>query len=675
MRWMVRLVLSVVMLVILGVGVIAMIPAERIAALAVAQFNALTGRELVISGSVRPSFWPQLGVITGPISVSNADWSDQGPMLQAEGLAISVDMAALLGGSVRITGFEAVAPQIVLERSAEGRENWVFGGASGGTVTTRTPGVGAAFTLDRAVLSGASVTFLDHGAGTKLALTGIEAVAAIPDYTGPATVRLSGVLRGQAFDADVTVGAFAPFLDGRLVDLTLVLTAGKARIGFAGRAGHAPLVAEGQLDADLADLHAMMALAGQPTVDLPQGIGAGSVTISAGLTLTAEASVHLRGAVVGLDGNTLRGDADLLTAGERPKLSAQIAAGALSFARASDGSGGGEGGEGWPKDAIDVSGLEAMDAEVGFSADSVDLGAVQVGAVQMLARVERGRAVFDVRRLAAYEGSLAGQFVVNARNGLSVAGDLRASGVAMQPLLTDLAGYDRLIGQGDLELKFLGSGPSVDAILHSLSGSGGLRFGRGALLGLDVAGMIATLDTGYVGVGQKTIFDGVSAGFQIADGILQNDDLRLAAPLITATGAGAVDLGAQRLDYRLKPTLITGEGEGVTVPLVISGRWAAPKITLDLAGLAEEKLAEEAAKLEALARARALELENAARARVAEIEAEARTRLEEELGIVQGTGESLEDAARRRAQEALEEEAARALERLLGGGDLPAPGE
>ena len=160
--------------------------------------------------------------------------------------------------------------------------------------------------------------------------------------------------------------------------------------------------------------------------------------------------------------------------------------------------------------------------------------------------------------------------------------------------------------------------------------------------------------------------------------------------MLAVTGSGAVDLGAQRLDYRPKPTLVTGGGEGVTVPLLITGRWAAPKITLDPAGLAEEKLAEEAAKLEALAReraadldaaarTRAADLDTAARTRAAEIEAGAWARLEDALGLVQGAGETLEDAARRRAREALEQEGAGAGavagRRGCAGGDVPAPGD
>jgi len=142
MRWIVRVIGAMLILVLLSVGALFLIPAEKIAGIAVGKFNSLTGRQLVILGSVRPSIWPQLGVRTGPVTLSNAAWSDAGPMLQAEGLSISIDMAALIGGDVRITGIEAMAPQILLERSAAGEENWVFGGASGGTVTTETPGVG-----------------------------------------------------------------------------------------------------------------------------------------------------------------------------------------------------------------------------------------------------------------------------------------------------------------------------------------------------------------------------------------------------------------------------------------------------------------------------------------------------------------------------------------------------
>jgi AsmA protein len=196
--------------------------------------------------------------------------------------------------------------------------------------------------------------------------------------------------------------------------------------------------------------------------------------------------------------------------------------------------------------------------------------------------------------------------------------------------------------------------------MQGLEGSGSLALGRGELHGLDIAGMLRTLDTGFVGEGQKTIFDSVAGSFVINEGVLTNDDLAMVSPYVTLKGAGKVGLGARDLTYRLRATAMAeadGTG-GLTAPLLIKGPWANPKFSLDLEALADEQLAEEKAALEAKAREKA-----------AALEAEARAKLESELGIVQQEGESLEDAARRRGEEVLTDEAAKALEKLLGGGN------
>lgn len=670
MRWIVRSVMALVVVLILGVGAVFLIPAEKIAGLAVSKFNALTGRQLVIDGSVRPSFWPNLGVKTGPVSISNADWSDEGPMLRAEGLAISIDMAALIGGEVKIIGVEAIAPRIVLERSAKGEENWVFGGPGGGSVTTDTPGVGAPFTLDSGKVSDGSLVFIDHGANRRTELSGIDATVAIPDYIGEARLDMTAVINGQAFGLAATVGAFQKFLDGRVVPMDVKLTAGAADVAFKGRAGRAPLEAEGDLVADLGDLAAITALAGGQAAALPDGLGARSVTVAGAVTVTADAAVFLRGGKVGLDGNALAVDADIATGGVRPKLTATVTAGALALPAAPEGgTAGGAAAAGWPRDAIDASGLGSLDAEVAITADSLDLGLIKFGPTQMLVTVDRARAVFDIRKVVAYQGTIAGQFVVNGRKGLSVGGDLSFAGMALQPLLSDFGGYERLVGTGDLRVKFLGVGNSVDAIMQGLEGSGSLALTKGEIRGLDIPGMLRTLDTSYVGVGQKTIFDNLGGSFTIAAGVLRNDDLVLMSPYITATGAGDVGLGARNLEYRIKATAMADDAGagGLTAPLLIKGPWADPKFSLDLQALADEKLAEERAKLEAQLRAKADELEAEAQARADALEAEARAKLEAELGIVQQDGESLEDAATRRANEALEEEARKALEGILGG--------
>lgn len=655
MRWIVRILAGVLTLVVLGFGALALIPADRVAGLAAAEFERITGRALTIEGEVRPSFWPVLGVRTGPVTVANADWSTAGPMLRAESLSISADLRALMRGDVRITGLTVESPALVLERRADGVANWQGGAAPSGAE----PGAVAPFALDGAAITEGSLRWIDHAAGREVVLTGIAAEAALPAFAGPATLTGSARIDGAAVGLAARIDSFADFAAGRVVPMDLRFTAGGSVLALNGRAGSSPAVAEGRLEADLGDLAALAALAGAAAPELPEGLGRRDRRLTGQVTLAPEGSLHLRGGALQLDGNALAVEADLTFPDPRPRLAARISAGTVTL-RGLGGGGGAASPDdpGWSAAAIDVSALGLMDAEVSLAAEALDLGVARTGPARVTMVLDRARAVFETKGIAAYGGAIAGQFVVNGRSGLSVGGDLTLAGLAMDPLLRDLAGWDRLVAAGDLRLKFLGVGNSMAAIMASLSGDGRLTLGRGEIRGLDLAGMLRTLDTGFVGEGARTIFDSVTATFTMTGGVLRSDDLKLVAPLLDATGSGTVGIGARVLDYRLVPRAMAeadGTG-GVSVPLLITGPWSAPRFRLDLKSLADQKLAEEKARLAAEAEARAK----------AALEAKAA-----ELGVVPLDGESLEAAARRRAQEAVDAEAQRALRRLLGQPEAP----
>jgi AsmA protein len=289
-------------------------------------------------------------------------------------------------------------------------------------------------------------------------------------------------------------------------------------------------------------------------------------------------------------------------------VTARLAAGALDLSAPGGGSdAGGAGGgasAGWPEIAIDASGLGAFDGTVALAADSIDLGAVAFGPTRLNATIDAARAVVDVTEAAAYGGAVAGQVIVNARKGFSTRLNLTLSGLALEPLLSALAGYDRLTGTGDLRFNVLASGGTLEALMRSLEGEGALAFRQGEVRGLDLAGMIRTLDAGYVGEGSKTVFDSVTGNFTVAGGVLSNGDLAIAAPLVTAQGAGTVDIGGRQIDYRLTPLSLGGQtlDPDVQVPVMLSGPWEAPSVRLDLETLARRKFEAEAKELEAKAR-------------------------------------------------------------------------
>jgi AsmA protein len=636
MRWIVRIVGTLVVLVGLAFVALFFVPAEKIAQLAAERFERATGRELTIGGDIRPTFWPVLGVSTGAVTVANADWASDRPMFRAEGLSIGVDAGSLFGGDVRVTEIVAEAPQILLEMGPDGQGNWEFG-PSTEEATTGAQGGMSPVTLERGEIRSGSVTFIDHATGETLALTALDADFALPDWNGAATANLKGQLRGRDFSADVTLAKANSALSGELTGLILALQAGAARVGFDGKAGLSPLMAEGKLDADLGDLSALSQLGGVARPDLPKGLGAGAVTVKGDLTLTPEGSVHLRGAGLVLDQNSLSGDLDYVPGSERPKISANLRGGKIDLrGLTGEGSSGGGGALGWPKDPIDVSGLGAMDGGIALQAEGIDLGWMELGPTQAVVSIDNARAVVDLKKVSAYEGTIAGQVVVNGRGGLSVGGDLSIAGLSMQPLLQDAAGFDRLLAKGDVKVKFLSAGENVAQLMAGLSGNGSVALGQGEIRGLDIAGMITNLDPGYVGEGAKTIFSGLSGTFTMEGGVVSNKDMALDSPVVNVNGRGSANLGARTLDYRVVPKVAAVSG--LKVPVDISGPWENLSYKIDVKA-----------------------------ATGVDVEEEAKTKIEEKLGIKRKKGESLEDAAKRKAEKKLEREAKKALEGLLGG--------
>jgi AsmA protein len=656
MRWIIRVAVGLATLVLLVLGLLAMVPSDRVTAAVSAQFEAMTGRTLALSGEVRPRFWPSLGVTTGPVIVANADWAEgEAPLFRAESLSIDVNPGALLGGEVKITGLRALSPEINLERAPDGRQNWVFDAvADGGAGSVPAPATG--FTLDQGTITGGTIRMVDRQSGRVIALDDVDAVLEVPDFAGPFALALTGLSGGREVALDLSGGVFSAFAAGRVVPLTLGLTVGGSRLDFDGRGGLAPLAVEGALTADLSDLPSLGTLIGSQVATPVPGLGADRLTVAGKLTLDGTGAAFLRGAEILADDNRVTGDLDLRPGEARPKLSGQLIAGPLRLGAGSGDAAEGEApagaaAAGWSDAEIDVGALGALDAELALAAPSVDLGVLNLGETRALITIDRARAVVDIRQMSAYGGQVTGDFVVNGRGGLSVGGRLALAGLQTQPLLADLAGWDRLVSTGDVELEFLGVGASVDAIMRGLRGEGTLELGQGELRGIDIVSMLRTLDPSFVGEAQKTAFDGLAGTFTIADGVLSNSDLKLVAPSLTAAGAGEVGLGARTLDYRIRPTaLAAADGTGgVMVPLLITGPWADPGFRLDLESIAREKMEAEAKAAEERAKA---ELED---------------RLRDELGIEVAPEESLGDAALRGAQEALEEEARRALEDILGG--------
>ncbi|MEM9637240.1 MAG: AsmA family protein, partial [Pseudomonadota bacterium] len=207
MKWIFRLLALVVIIAVVAVVSLLSLPAERVARIAAEQLRSVTGRDVSITGDVALTFWPVLGVRADGLEVGNADWADQGPMLQAANAAIGVDAMALLQGEIRITNIEAESPTIRLEQRADGRASWQFTDASGAAqIETETSPEKPARPISIERLQVTDATLIYDAEGSDLvSYEGVDLTLDWPERLGPA--EIAAVLRptGQPVTVDAVI--------------------------------------------------------------------------------------------------------------------------------------------------------------------------------------------------------------------------------------------------------------------------------------------------------------------------------------------------------------------------------------------------------------------------------------------------------------------------------------
>ena len=177
------------------------------------------------------------------------------------------------------------------------------------------------------------------------------------------------------------------------------------------------------------------------------------------------------------------------------------------------------------------------------------------------------------------------------------------AGVHVGPLLRDVIEKDILEGVTNAQLNLSMVGDSADMVKKTLNGKGQLRFNDGAIVGIDLAGMVRNVKAAF-GLAQRpserprTDFAELSAPFTINNGLFNTPQTDLKSPLVRVAAAGNANLVTEVLDFRVEPKVvgsIKGQGDtedraGVMVPVLVTGTFAHPQFKPDLAGVAKKQL-------------------------------------------------------------------------------------
>lgn len=257
---------------------------------------------------------------------------------------------------------------------------------------------------------------------------------------------------------------------------------------------------------------------------------------------------------------------------------------------------------------IDLSGLKGTTANGAIHIGRLKVANLASSQVRVDVRLADGR--LDLSPLAAnlYDGTLLGSFSVQSASAPVFSLKQQLSGVNVGALLKDGANSDRLEGKGTFSLDVTTQGTTAATLKKGLNGNASLTMQDGSIKGIDLAGTLRDAKaklrelrgkkTQGENKSEKTSFTEMKATFAIKNGVAHNSDLSMKSPLLRVSGEGDIDIGNDRLDYLLRPTLVgTTKGQGgreasdlagITVPVRISGPLNEPRYTIDFSGLAEE---------------------------------------------------------------------------------------
>ncbi|ANK82468.1 MAG: hypothetical protein TEF_17990 [Rhizobiales bacterium NRL2] len=610
------LIIVAAILVILIAAVVALpfvVPKSAMVDYVVAKMEEATGRKVTVGGEPEFSVFPDVTLSINQVSLSNFEGGSTENMAEIRSADIKVDLMAALSGEVVVRRFVLVEPVIVIEKNAEGRFNFDFGGATAaagdGEKLERSGESGGGdlvLSLDDFRMENATVVYIDAQTGERHDISGLNTTMSLPSMSGPFDMTADAEWRGRRVNIVAHVDDPSAITAGRQTAINAEVSSDDLfSIAFNGAAtaGAAPEAAgRGTVSvANVAELLAWADIVLGPDVRLPGTLSLeGDMTASPTRLAIAEAAILF-------DKNRIEGSIAAELSGQRPAVTAELTAGDLDFraylpegggAAASGGNGAAPAGSSdWSDDPIDLSALGAADVDLSLKASSITTGMLDVGATDIAVTGRGNSAEVTLRQLALYEGNATGGAKIDLRGaepGMSV--KLELAGVQARPALQQFADFGDFLGTVNADFDLTTRGNTERKLVSALNGAGRITVTDGAIIGYNLAAAVRNVSTGGLDMtydkSEKTDFAELSGSFTAKNGLIHNPDLAMNAPLLRVTGSGDIALPPRTIDYRAVPKVVAslagqggGDDRGISVPILIRGSWDDPSVQPDMEGI------------------------------------------------------------------------------------------
>lgn len=532
--------------------------------------SAASGRDLAIKGNLDVDIWswtPEL--VAQDVIFGNAPWASKPEMLRVSEVYLKIRLMPILTGRLEVERLRLVKPVVALERK-DGKANWDLEGGTPAEVAAE-----AAAPTEREdfpVMMQLEITdgvlhFQDPDLDEPIEV-GIDSLKLeAGGFEDPVRLKAEGTYLDQPFNLEGEGESFEKFRSTEeAYDLTVDAGIGETRLAAEG-AVNAPLRLAGidvALDLQGNNLHDLFTLFALPLPESPP------YALSGRLTRKGDSWV-LQDFEGQLGESDLRGDVEVATGGERPRLIADVESRSFRSEdlggfwgedsgeqQGDDGGAAADDGHLLSDEPLALPKLRRMDAEVRFHGNSVEPGSLRLEDLSADLRLEDGLLTITPLELGLAEGRIAADLRLDSRRDVpEMAGDVTVEGLDINALLSLLGQENSAAGQLQGRVKMTMQGRSMRELGANANGEGALIMSGGRienllleLIALDLqeaAGQWLTGDKSKVEVLCLAMPTRIESGhFEAQPWILDTTDA-----LVTVSGS--VDLGSEKVDIELKP--------------------------------------------------------------------------------------------------------------------------
>ncbi len=257
-----------------------------------------------------------------------------------------------------------------------------------------------------------------------------------------------------------------------------------------------------------------------------------------------------------------------------------------------------------PPRKMDYAPLRKLVLNGSFQAGEIKVAKARIQDLKVKVTGNKGQFQINPLSMKLYQGSMDMSGTMDVRRDTPKTEiTVSAGGIQAGPLLRDVLTKDIIEGamQAKMTLQFSGEVP--EQIKKTLNGTGDLSFADGAIKGIDLAGMARNAKAAF-GLAEKgaqrprTDFSELNVPFTLQEGVFKTDKTSIVSPLLRILAAGTANLVNENLDFRITPKVVAslkGQGDttdrsGITVPILVTGTFNAPKFRPDLKGLLQQQI-------------------------------------------------------------------------------------